>query len=414
MQDPLQTVRRQWTALLLLGSVHFTADLFGGLVPAVLPALRNHFTLSLTAGVALLTVLNITTNSVQVASGHWLSHYREPYFLSLGLVLAAVIGCIPLLPATPHSLPFLFLIMVLGGTGIAIVHPEGLRAVHLLDRIPSSLTTACFMVGGFLGFAGGAYGGSRLVEALGLPGLGWLWLCPVIVLTLVARKRIRLAVEAPEADPAVAASSTAAESVPRLRFRQLLFLAIPLASSSTLLSCLLPTYLNERGATLSYGGASVMLLGAGGALGIVFWGYVAHRAGYLRTLVLSLFAGLPALVLYLAGDATNPRNIPLLLVAGFCPYAAYPLIVTMARHATGLRLGSRMGLIVGGVWGAASLVLMALGPVADHWGVGRVVHLAWTGYLISGVYGLWLLRSHRLHTRLQTAAAQDANVECEG
>lgn len=383
-RTPIQT-RTQWAALLVLALAHCVADLFGGLVPAILPALRTHFALSLTTGVTLLTVLNLSTNSIQVISGHWFSSSRQPVLLSLGLVLAALIGCLHLLPPSTYSLPVLFAIMIVGGAGIAVVHPEALRGVHALDRIAPSFATACFMVGGFIGFAGGAYGGARLVERFGLRGLGILWLGPVLALALIARSKIVLAVESAETPgPAGAAAS------PTLRLGQLLVLAIPLACSSTLLACLLPSYLNERGATLSYGGASVMWLGAGGVAGILFWGYIAQRIGTLRALNLALFTGLPALVLYLHGDATQPRLIPLLLVAGFCPYAAYPLIVTMARHAAGLRLGSRMGLIVGGVWGVASLVLMALGPVADRWGIGRVIHLAWTGYLLSGLYGLWL------------------------
>jgi len=78
----------------------------------------------------------------------------------------------------------------------------------------------------------------------------------------------------------------------------------------------------------------------------------------------------------------------LLAPAGLGAVAAFPLMVTMARHARGGNLGMRMALMVGGSWGTAAVVLRALGPVAERVGVEAVMDFAWTGYVAAGMIGI--------------------------
>ena len=382
-------MRRQLAALVGLTLIHFCADLFGGLVPAVLPVIRGEFGLSLTAGVALITVLSFSANGVQLLAGHYQGHRREPVFLKFGLVLAATIALIPFVPRGPWAVVALAGCMLVGGAGIAVIHPEGLRGIHLLDRIPSSVTTAFFLVGGYGGFAGGAFVSTLLVERWGLKGLSALLVCPLIGIAVVRGLRIHLAVEAEEGD-----RSEAARGVPRVAFGHLLAMAVPMATSSTIIPSLLPTYLYEQGMPLSFCGTSSMLFGAGGAAGGVVWGLLAHRMGYLPCLILSLLMGVPLLAVYM-GSGGQGGSMALLLAAGFCVYASYPLVVTMARYGLGLRLSQRMALIVGGVWGIAGTVFLAMGPVAERVGVGPVLKSAWIGYFVTAVYGIWLLRRLR-------------------
>ncbi len=394
-------MRTQFFTLIGITLIHFFVDMFGGLMPAILPILRQEFGISLTAGVALLTILNLMTNGIQLYSGGLRHDRHEPFFLAAGMVLAATIALVPFAPQYPNAMVWLALIMAIGGIGIGVVHPEALRAVHVLGRIPSSLSTAFFMVGGYLGFAGGAYVASLLVERWGLKGLSALLLCPVLGLGVLALSKIRLAVEDPgagesESDPAV----------PRMAFGHLMIMAIPICTASTIIPGLLPTYLYAEGMPLSFGGASVLMFGIGGAIGGLAWGAAAHRIGYLRSMVLSLLLGVPLLLVYFSGHGQGHLAL-LLALAGFCVYASYPMIVTMARYARGPKLGRRMGFIVGGVWGLASLIFMSLGPVAERHGVGAVLRFTWIGYLIPAVYGLVLMR--KVPTARATANSKAAS-----
>ena len=74
-------------------------------------------------------------------------------------------------------------------------------ALHGLDRISASLSTAVFMVAGFVGFASGAILSTSLTERWGLQSLAWLYLAaPVwlvapaglLALVLLARRLMAL------------------------------------------------------------------------------------------------------------------------------------------------------------------------------------------------------------------------------
>ena len=92
----------------------------------------------------------------------------------------------------------------------------------------------------------------------------------------------------------------------------------------------------------------------------------------------------------------------LLFFTGFCSNAVYPLLVTMARYAIGPNLGRRMGLIVGGTWGIASVVLITLGPVADSFGAVAILKCTFAGYLLSGIIGLVIMYNSRLTSSAKT------------
>ena len=51
----------QWAQLVVLMVLHAMIDMFAGFMPAVLPSMRARYGFSLAMGVALLSVLNVTT-----------------------------------------------------------------------------------------------------------------------------------------------------------------------------------------------------------------------------------------------------------------------------------------------------------------------------------------------------------------
>lgn len=380
-------MKSQWPQLVILTFAHVSADLFGGMLPAVLPVIRPAFGLSLTAAVGLITALNLSANGFQLVAGHAGAHHAKPRLLCAGLVLVALLALVGWVPAGDRAPWFLYPLMIAGGAGIALVHPDGLRAIHLLDRIPSSVSTAFFLVGGFLGFAAGAWLSAALVARWGLPGLAFMAAGPLAAVVLVLLARIRLAVEKDEA------AAPPRGRLPSVAFPRLFTAAAAVAIAATLIPSLLPTRLHELGHSLQFGGASVLFFGIGGATGSVVWGAAAHRFGYLRILAVSLFGGVPLLIAYLAACA-HPAAVVLLAAAGFFLYAAYPLMVTMARYSPSrIKLGLRMGLMVGGAWGIASLVLMGLGPAGERYGIAPVLHLAWIAYLVAAFYTLDSIRA---------------------
>ena len=131
--------------MLALTAVHFFFDMLGGMVPAILPVIRAEFALTLKSGLFILACLYITANGVQILTGHMRCEKTKPLFLQLGLILATCICLLAVLPRTTAVFPLLILVTLVSGTGIAIAHPEGLRAVHALGRLPATQNCTVFV-----------------------------------------------------------------------------------------------------------------------------------------------------------------------------------------------------------------------------------------------------------------------------
>ena len=382
--------------LFVLAGVHFLIDMFASMLPAILPAIRDEFSLSLSLGGLVLVVMLMASNGIQPLIGHLRANKRRPLFLHLGLILAVSICLLGALPRGSSAFSLIILLAVVSGCGIAIVHPEGLRAVHRLKRLPPAVSTAVFMAGGFLGYASGGAVSAYLVSRFGLQGLYPLALCPLIGIIMVIFLRVRLAVEHKS-------SNRKKDGAPqnRLPFWLIMTMAIPAAVSTTVLANLLPTVLNELGFELTFGGFSATMFGLGGAIGSFVWANIARKKDELKCSIAALFLVIPFIVIYLI-FISNRSAIWLLFGAGFCAIAAYILMITISRHAAGLSLGQRMGFMVGGTWALANIVFMALLPAAEHLGTNFILKFTPLGYLFSGLFGLWVMSKLRspAHTKL--------------
>jgi FSR family fosmidomycin resistance protein-like MFS transporter len=366
--------------------LHFLIDMFGNMLPAILPAIRAEFGLSLSLGGMVLVILSLAANGVQMLTGHTRSEKTIPLLLHIGLVLGAGICALGMLPRSGGGLWAIVSLSIVSGCGIGITHPESLRAVHSLNRIPPAISTAVFMTGGFMGYASGGAVSTILVSRFGLEGLYPLILCPILGIAMILLLKIRMAAE--QASDNADALCFDSKPVP---FWLIMAMALPAAVSTTIVATLLPTRLNELGFELTFGGFAITVYGIGGALGAFLWGAVAHKKGELRCSVLAVFLVAPFLIAYLL-LIDHRSALWLLSGAGFCSFAAYILTIALARNATGPNLGRRMGFIVGGTWAFSNIVFLALVPVAEYFGTDLVLGLSPIGYLVSGAFGLLVMR----------------------
>ncbi len=395
-----RSLRVQWIQLIVLSGGHFLVDMFGNVLPAILPAIRREFTISLSVGGFVLAALTLTSNGVQLLTGHMRSGKTRPLFLHVGMILAAGICLMALAPRSPAGVVLLIGFGIVSGSGIAIAHPEGLRGVHTLDRIPPALSTAVFMTSGFFGFASGGAISAVLVESYGLKGLYPLILCPIVGILAIVLSRVHLAVDGKEAQ------TTDRRAVPRsngLAFWRVLSIGLPAAVSTTFVLLLIPTYLDDLGFGLAFGGFSTAMFGWGGVIGPFVWAVIAHRKGDLPSAAWAFLLSIPFAILYFMFVESRAAAW-LLFGVGFSSMAAYILTITLAREASGLRLGQRMAFVVGGTWGIATVIFLILAPVADRVGAGPVLKLTPAGYLVSGLLALHLLRRHPELARRYRAA----------
>ncbi|MEN6338354.1 MAG: MFS transporter [Phycisphaerales bacterium] len=394
------SVRVQWAQLIVLSGIHFLVDMFGTMLPAILPVIRDEFAITLSTAGFITATLSFASNGMQILTGRMRADKTSPLFLQMGLILAATICLIFLAPRSPGGVALLFAFAVVSGSGIAVAHPEGLRAIHTLDRIAPALGTAVFMTSGFFGFASGGMISALLVDSYDLKGLWPLVLCPIGGILALFLARVHLSTE--QAGPN--ANHGHAQAAPRtLPFWQVLGIGLPAAVSTTIVQQLAPTYLNELGFGLTSGGFSTALFGWGGGVGPFLWAVIAHRKGSLTCSAWAFLLSFPFMLLYMI-FVRHPAARWLLFGVGFSAMSAYILTITLAREAYGVSLGLRMALIVGGTWGIAMIVFLILAVVADRVGTGPILWLTPAGYLISGVLGFWMLRRHPEPVRVREVA----------
>ncbi|MBN1816742.1 MAG: MFS transporter [Sedimentisphaerales bacterium] len=378
----VESKRFQWGQLLALTVVHGLLDVPPGIIHVVLPEIQREFAISITLGGVLLGVFNLTCNGVQVLTGHWRAGSDRPRFQYIGLVLCVALSLFALLPRDSTMFPVLVFLAVVAGCGVAMPHPEALRAVHAIDKVPAPIATGVYMAGGIAGFCVGGWFSPRLLDAFGLKGLYVFLLTPMIGIPLLASMRIRLAVETPLLDEN-------GKRRPRpglISFWPVLLMTALAGISSAILVWLLPQKLGSLS-----GGKAVTLFMVGGGAGSFVLAWLAHKIGEVRCATLGMLGAICLLVPFLIFIDRRWTYL-LLFPAGMLGYGAYPVLVTLAKNARGPNFGTRMGLIVGGVWGIASVATMALAPVADRIGVDAVLQCSPIGFMLALVAGIIVLR----------------------
>jgi len=286
----------QWRQLLALTFAHAVADTYGGLVAPVIMPMRDHYRLSIALLIFVTSLLSFSSNIFQLPVGHRRSTSTRPVLIALGVMLAGLAVFIPCLPAGRFSVVVMSLFAMTAGFGIAAVHPEGLRAVHGLDKIPSSLSTAVFMVAGFMGFSAGALISTSLTQFIGLNSLPWLYLAAPVAVAPLFFCGVSLPLETDKKKSALEKR----QHIPSVPFVPLFVIAATLATCSQIQGTLLPSYLHEEaGYSLSFSGFAFTLFGIGGMIGAITWGALAPRIGHLRVLLFSTMTGAPLTLLYL-------------------------------------------------------------------------------------------------------------------
>src|SRR6058998_387576 len=109
-------------AMALLSSGHFATDFANGVLPALLPFLKDRFSLSYTAVGAVILASQASSSLVQPVFGLWSDRRGAMWLLPAGVALAGV-GIA--LAADAPSYWLVVLLVLIAGVGVAAFHPEG-------------------------------------------------------------------------------------------------------------------------------------------------------------------------------------------------------------------------------------------------------------------------------------------------
>ncbi len=352
------------TQLLWLTLTHGVVDAYALSVPFILPILLDRVApenyRAFLAG-ALAATVAASTSIGQVGFAWLADRDVKAPFLLVGVGTAAVgmslLGIAPNLPAA-------FLLMLVGGLGVAAFHPQSAVAASRLSKGARGLGMSFFIVGGNLGQAVGP-----LLLMLAYASWSTAAFAPSMVVGLalcVTFGRMYIAVARdnevqPNAGPFWSRS---------------LFVLYLIVTVRTLVILGFLNFLSlylDRELGLSDMRRSLVLSGfiLFGSVGMLGGGVLADRFARLPLLLFSLVAPTPIFLLALRAEGLA---FPLLLLgANLILQLTTPLYIVLGQETMEHPSNLATSFVMGGAWGTAGLVMLPIGAVANAVGLAPVL-----------------------------------------
>jgi FSR family fosmidomycin resistance protein-like MFS transporter len=377
-------------AMAALSAGHCATDFANGALPALLPFLKDRFSLSYTLAAAVMLASTAASSLVQPLFGAWSDRRGALWLLPTGVAVAGI--GIALAAASPSYLLVLLLVVV-SGLGVAAYHPEGSKFAAYASGRRRASGMSLFSIGGNVGYALGPTATTPLVLAFGLTG-GLLLAVPVLgvaaVLLLVLPY---LASFVPEA------RSAAGSGEDRPGALALLLGVIAFRSVAWFgLITFVPLWEVSLGHSKSQGSHLLSLMLLAGGLGTLAAGPIADRVGRRPVLVASMAAVAPLTVVYVVVGGV-PGAIALALV-GVCVIGTFGVTMVMSQEYLPRRIGMASGLSIGLSIGLGGIAAVALGAVADSVDL-RTAMYAIAAAAVPGFVLAVLLPSTRARPRLE-------------
>jgi MFS transporter, FSR family, fosmidomycin resistance protein len=373
-----------------LSAGHCATDFANGALPALLPFLKDRFSLSYTLAAAVMLASTAASSLIQPLFGAWSDRRGALWLLPTGVAVAGI--GIALAAASP-SYWLVLLLVVVSGLGVAAYHPEGSKFAAYASGRRRASGMSLFSIGGNVGYALGPTVTTPLVLAFGLTG-GLLLAVPVVgvaaVLLLVLPY---LASFVPEA------RSTAATGEDRPGALALLLGVIAFRSVAWFgLITFVPLWEVSLGHSKSDGSHLLSLMLLAGGLGTLAAGPIADRVGRRPVLIVSMAAVAPLTIVFVVVGGV-PGAIALALV-GVCVIGTFGVTMVMSQEYLPRRIGMASGLSIGLSIGLGGIAAVALGAVADSVDLQAAMYVI-AAAAVPGFVLAVLLPSTRARRRLE-------------
>lgn len=389
--------------LALLGLGHLMVDLNTGALPALLPFLKNSFGLSYTMTGTLVLVATISSSLVQPVFGHLSDRSARTWLLPFG-VIAATCG-MATIGLAPNFIGLLLLIFI-SGIGIASFHPEAYKTAYLATGEKKATGISLFSVGGNIGYGLGPLAVAFCLTMFGQKGLLLLWAPGLLVGALFLWSLPWLS-----RNNAAATASHSITGVPASYAMALVLGVVSLgACVHSGMVTYVPLYFSARGEGAIAVGSLLSLFLISGAVGTLIAGPLSDRVGHKRFLTISMGVLCPLIVFFL--QSSGPVSIIVLAIIGACLAPMFSVTLVIAQSLMRGRLGVTAGLMTGLGIGAGGLGVMALGVVADSWGVETAMRVISFLPLLPWSIVL-LLPSHNATPEMPQGNLQVATVESD-
>jgi FSR family fosmidomycin resistance protein-like MFS transporter len=377
----------------LLSSGHLTTDFANGALPALLPFLKDRFSLSYTAVGAVILASQASSSLIQPLFGLW-SDRRGALWLLPGGVAVGGIGIA--LAADAPSYWLVLLLVLASGVGSAAYHPEGSKFAGFVSGRKRASGMAWFSIGGNLGYALGPIVTTALVAAFGLRG-GLLLAVPSLVVALGFLAAMPyLGGFAPE--PGTVHERAGADD--RLAMKLLLGVIALRSVAWFGLITFVPLWEVSLGHSKSHGNHLLALMLFTGGVGTLALGPLADRFGRRPVLFASVAATGPLVLMFVLVGGV-PGAIALALV-GACVVGTFGVTMVMGQEYMPRHIGTASGLVIGLSVGLGGVAAVGLGRLADATNLRTALFVAAAAPILATALAA-LLPSPRARRKLEPA-----------
>jgi FSR family fosmidomycin resistance protein-like MFS transporter len=349
--------------LLFLG--HIWVDASQGILPVVLPKLKELLELSYFQVGLVMTVLNLTASVIQPVFGYIADRFRTGWFIPWGVIWTAVM--MGMLGWAPGYVSILILVG-LAGLGTAAFHPRAMMAVFWVSGMRKGLGQAIFATGGNAGFALGPIVGGFLVLGFGIHAtIGLVIPGILLALVIIFYPGDSLRREAPKSGGASELQTQATNPIDWVSL--VLVCLIVTLRSWVYISFMtyLPMFWETQGILLRTGSLLLTLfLGAGAAAGL-YGGHLSDRLGPRGVIIVSMLLYPLFASLMLLGNGIWLWF--LVAASGAALLCSFSVTVILTQELLPGHLGLASGLTLGLGFGTGGLGAALSGWMADVMGL---------------------------------------------
>lgn len=351
--------------LLTLSVGHVIADIYGGMLPAMLPIFVSTFGLSYGAVALVSAAHSFSASAIQPVLGYVSDRISGKWVLPLAPLVAAV----GIIVATQVPVYWVALVLIaIGGLGIAAYHPEGYKAAGHYSGDQKNTGTSIFSVGGNIGVAAGPVVVAVLFAWQAQRGLILMMLPGILMALVLWRLLPRIETGTEEAPPDFKAAWLDIRPV-LTPFALLLVIVILRSFFWVSLGTFIPLYaVAELGMTVPEAAAGLLpFLLFSGAIGTLIGGYVADRTSKEGLLLWSL-APVPVFVYVFLQTTGFWLPAMLVLIGGFT-VSTFAVTVVMSHELLPNQRAMASGMMVGFAWGISGMGTPFVGIFADNFGL---------------------------------------------
>jgi FSR family fosmidomycin resistance protein-like MFS transporter len=350
--------------LLAIAFGHGISDFYSGTVALTIFFVATNAGLSAWYQGAVGFLWYLTSSIVQPFFGAYTDRHGRWWFMPTGVLLVVLSISFA---SMAGSLWVLALLIVAGGLGSAIMHPEAGKYAALLSGARKSGGISIFQIGGSIGFAFGPVTIAALLAHFGTfaslvilpPGL-----IAVAYVYVVIRRAHLMAQPAHETQRNLDAAG--APPIDRVGIGLVVGgTAIRFLTTAAFMTYL-PNLLAARGGSIVQAGQLVTAFLLVGIVGMYLGGYLGDRFGPVTASVAALVAAVPCLLAFFF--APPALGVAMLLLGSVFLAVQNAPGVVIVQSLLPRNLGMALGLINGVAFGAGSVLVTAVGVAVTNLG----------------------------------------------